>query len=47
MLRMVIIATLLAVAFPAVAGDSYWCDKKYRFGSPEWWDCMSDPGGER
>jgi hypothetical protein len=45
MLKILIAAALLLIALPAAAGDSYWCDKKYRYGSPEWWECMSDPAG--
>ena len=42
MSRVLVAAAFLLIPFSAHAQDYDYCNKKYRFGSSEWWKCMQD-----
>ena len=42
MIRILLTTAVLLYSFSAHAQDYAYCNKKYRFGSPEWWKCMQD-----
>ena len=47
MIRIMLATSVLLYSFSAHAQDYDYCNKKYRFGSPEWWKCMQDTSWDR
>ena len=47
MIRVLLTTTVLLIPFSAYAQDYEYCNKKHRFGSPEWWKCMQDTSWNR